>query len=635
MINKNKFIVTYLMLLLATVTFAKQVRAQSDDLKMTLQAVQFKLNRLAANQLTDEAIFAVDQPGLVLIETITSRQDIQISVVTPSGRIITPANAAMFGGEFFLTNAAAGNSPSIFPSLTGNFHYIYSIPSQESGNYTVRFQAPAGLAQEVPLITEITWDSPVVAKLFATENLVVVGNPVVLSAAVFNGTQPVTGATVEVVIKDAAGGKTTINLLDNGSQADDAAGDGLYSGEFTPSAPGRYSIVAGITGSIAGGASFVRHSLTEITAIAAGSKLNGTAAEQSRDDNFDGLIDRVSFSVGTQTTIAGSYQAFVHLKTANAKEIVGSGTANLVAGSGQINVDINAETFREVGENGPYTIEKIVLDVLDPNFGSQTIDRNFDFGLTQAYTIGQFQRKPLILTGQISEQGVDDNGNGQFDRLVVSVQVDVLTPGFYRWNMKLSDQNSNRIDFANGQGFLTAGLNQIPVTFNGSTIGLTGQHGPFLVNDLLLFGPKSLVAAEAGRTRPYRSANFENGVPDDTTPPDLQVTLSPDSLWPPNHSMRPVTATITVTDDFDPNPQVILLSIESNEPDSGTGGGDQPNDIQEAAAGTDDRSFSLRAERLGSGNGRIYTVKYQARDAAGNTIVVTKQVVVPHDQGNN
>ncbi|HYY99628.1 MAG TPA: hypothetical protein VE642_13595, partial [Pyrinomonadaceae bacterium] len=74
-------------------------------------------------------------------------------------------------------------------------------------------------------------------------------------------------------------------------------------------------------------------------------------------------------------------------------------------------------------------------------------------------------------------------------------------------------------------------------------------------------------------------------------------------------------------------------SITSSEPDDGLGDGDAPNDIQGAAFGADDREFLLRAERSGKGSGRVYTVTYRARDAAGNTTTVSTQVSVPHDRG--
>lgn len=114
----------------------------------------------------------------------------------------------------------------------------------------------------------------------------------------------------------------------------------------------------------------------------------------------------------------------------------------------------------------------------------------------------------------------------------------------------------------------------------------------------------------------------------DTTPPSLSVSLSPNVLWPPNHKLVPITANISAGDTCDANPRVALVSIIANEPlDS--------NDIQGAMFGTDDRTFSLVATRLGSGTGRVYTVTYTATDASGNSATANAQVVVPHDQGNH
>lgn len=112
----------------------------------------------------------------------------------------------------------------------------------------------------------------------------------------------------------------------------------------------------------------------------------------------------------------------------------------------------------------------------------------------------------------------------------------------------------------------------------------------------------------------------------DTTPPALTVALSPSKLWPPNGKMMPVTATITVKDDYDPNPVVKLLSITCNEPMD-------KDDIQGAQPYTDVRQFKLKAGREGkSKTGRTYTVSYFANDASGNQTVASATVTVPHDE---
>ena len=116
----------------------------------------------------------------------------------------------------------------------------------------------------------------------------------------------------------------------------------------------------------------------------------------------------------------------------------------------------------------------------------------------------------------------------------------------------------------------------------------------------------------------------------DTTPPQLRFSLTPNTLWPPNHKLVTVTADLHVADNCDPAPAVRLTSVASNELDNGLGDGDTADDIQGAVPGTDDRSFRLRAERSGEGSGRTYTVIYEATDASSNRTRASQVVRVPH-----
>lgn len=113
----------------------------------------------------------------------------------------------------------------------------------------------------------------------------------------------------------------------------------------------------------------------------------------------------------------------------------------------------------------------------------------------------------------------------------------------------------------------------------------------------------------------------------DSVPPMLSVTLSTDNLWPPNRRMVEIAASIVVSDNNDPSPKVKLVSITCNDCD------DPAADIRAADIGTDDRTFLLKADRIGKRkDGRIYTVTYSATDAAGNVATSQATVTVPHDQ---
>jgi hypothetical protein len=114
----------------------------------------------------------------------------------------------------------------------------------------------------------------------------------------------------------------------------------------------------------------------------------------------------------------------------------------------------------------------------------------------------------------------------------------------------------------------------------------------------------------------------------DTTPPEITVSVTPDSLWPPNHKCVIVEANVTVQDAVDPSPTVTFISVTSNEPDNGKGDGNTVNDI----VIIDDYTFKFVAERSGMGDGRVYTITYQATDASGNSAQATATVTVDHNQ---
>lgn len=108
----------------------------------------------------------------------------------------------------------------------------------------------------------------------------------------------------------------------------------------------------------------------------------------------------------------------------------------------------------------------------------------------------------------------------------------------------------------------------------------------------------------------------------DTTPPAItSVTVTPEILWPPNNKMVAVSVSAAVTDAADPAPIVRIYDITCDET---IGASD--------AVITGPLTASLRADRSGQGDGRVYTLHIEAIDASGNRSTATVRVFVPHDQ---
>ena len=132
----------------------------------------------------------------------------------------------------------------------------------------------------------------------------------------------------------------------------------------------------------------------------------------------------------------------------------------------------------------------------------------------------------------------------------------------------------------------------------------------------------------------YRSSDHDPvivglDVCEEIAPSFDEVSVSLNVLWPANHKYVDVTATVALSDNFDPTPTISLVSVTSNEPDNGEDDGNTVQDIVIVG----DFQFMLRAERSGTGTGRFYDITYLGTDACGNSVTATTTVTVPLSQG--
>jgi uncharacterized delta-60 repeat protein len=98
------------------------------------------------------------------------------------------------------------------------------------------------------------------------------------------------------------------------------------------------------------------------------------------------------------------------------------------------------------------------------------------------------------------------------------------------------------------------------------------------------------------------------------------------SIWPVNKKM--VQVAVVSASDGGAGLASFNVTGTSNEPSN-----PKDPDIVITGTGLLPRTVQLRADRLGSGSGRVYTLLATATDLAGNTASATAQCRVPHDQG--
>ncbi len=156
---------------------------------------------------------------------------------------------------------------------------------------------------------------------------------------------------------------------------------------------------------------------------------------------------------------------------------------------------------------------------------------------------------------------------------------------------------------------------------------LVADPGPFALgrNEVVISEPFDAIGVGTPSQRELCRSTL-NVV--DTIPPRLRPWRG--ELWPPNHSFYTIAAATCAgaTDDCDSALSVHFTSATSDEPEDAKGDGShQPDILFEGPA-----TVSLRAERQGSGNGRVYTLGFRAIDRSGNAAEGTCEVVVPHDR---
>ena len=141
--------------------------------------------------------------------------------------------------------------------------------------------------------------------------------------------------------------------------------------------------------------------------------------------------------------------------------------------------------------------------------------------------------------------------------------------------------------------------------------------GSVLVSDLQNSPAQLAVKITAADACGAMSDNHADAEIVDDIPPEIDVTVDSTQLWPPNHKLVPIQANVIATDNC-PGVSYVLTSVASNEPENGIADGNTAPDITDVDVGTTDLEFSLRSERAGNGNGRVYTVTYTAQDGSNN-----------------
>ncbi len=513
-----------------------------------------------------------------------------------------------FGGEFgHLDHALASYHLMAQVTDAATWHvnsdepvyYDYNVENKNAAQQAVNATGAYRYSDHDPVVVTLDLHpdfAPPVFTLQPSGQTVILGSPVTFVAAASGYPVP------------------TYQWQRNGVNLPGATGASLTINPTTMADAGTYTVIATNSQGIATSNSavlIVKDVTPPVLSLPASQTLEATGPggapatfSGSALDNVDGSVP-VIFSPASGTTfVLGTTTVTATATDAAGNVATGSFTVTVADTTAPVLTLPASQTLEATGPAGAGAT--FIASALDTVSGSRPVSYSQAPGST--FPLG---------TTTVTVSATDAAGNvatGSFTITVQDTTAPVLTlPA--NLTLEATSAAGAMATFSASASDLVSG--GVPVTLSpvsGSTFAL----GTTTVN--------ASATDAAGNTA---TGTFTIKVQDTTAPVFTSLTTSSTSLWPANHKMVAVTLTATATDAASAPVTFKILSAVSNEPDNGLGDGDTVGDI----VLTGPMTLNLRAERSGSGTGRIYTITVEARDAAGNTSTKTVTVSVPKSQG--
>jgi hypothetical protein len=449
----------------------------------------------------------VDASDAVLFYVVVDGDLLRLELVSPSGRRIDAATP--------LTDPAVVHAPLLDEgplSVTG-----YRVQVPEPGTWTMEVTGTGVPAPDVgyavTALVELPPGSGVVLTAAVDPDQGAIGDPVTITATITADGLPVTGAAVRAEVFHPDGDTTTeVVLVDDGTGGDAVAGDGVYSGVFAATTLiGDYDVVVSVEGPAS---TFTREQQLDFAVVSSASTFSGSFSDRGVDTDGDGRFDQLVIDVGLEVDVEAAYRVFGTLSD-------GAGTAiqqlrveqQLAPGPQTVSLAFDGAALFALGHDGPFLLEDLVLEDVATETGL-AVGPTYT---TAAYAHTDFQRPPLLLTGNTSDHGAHTVHMERlpFEELVVEVEVDTMVAVEAEAAAKLYAEDGTFVAVANTASSLEPGLVMVEFRFRAGQIFQAGKPGPYTVQLFGIWGTSAdgtAVSLQApgvvAVTQPYRLEDF-------------------------------------------------------------------------------------------------------------------------------
>jgi hypothetical protein len=385
----------------------------------------------------------------------------------------------------------APNDPSITfldgtllsPPLPGGIFLTPTIPSPRDGQWKLRLEFPQANEKTVILVTLFT-ETRYQAGIVLDRNEYRVGQTVSLGMIVLDNNQPIQGLSPTLTIIPPTGAATSFTGRDNGdpTNLDGLANDGIYSGSYTFSKLGTYTISGQVTIPTSSGV-VERTATSTVTVTEAVATLTGVQGTIVR--GAGNCVTRLDVTANAEVTQPATYVASATLLGSNNKSLEKSASLDVsTTGLAVFNLSFTSAEIRSaIGVSGPYTVSPLdLLSFLDEGVFLEV--RQLNATSFPAIRLSEFCTDPIEIAQNLTV--VPTLRDGYIGSLQFSFPVTVASNGTYQISLKVTGSAGQDVNQFGFNKFLSAGLNTVSVTTTSDRFQTI--DGPYSVESVLILG---------------------------------------------------------------------------------------------------------------------------------------------------
>lgn len=240
-----------------------------------------------------------------------------------------------------------------------------------------------------------------------------------------------------------------------------------------------------------------------------GAALLPPCLEYTQDTDLDGLIDFLVFDVNFEVYEAGDYTVSLRLNDSESVHIYGCSFQQYRdVGTYVVSCPIEGVRIWDHGVDGPY-FAQVLLHTTTP---WAQIDEFLQ--VTEPYLYTEFEPSPIEFVGPLEVSGLDVDGNGRYEFLVIDFEVEVGEADDYEIFYSVISYNPPTVVYIADTGFdmfLDVGVKPLSISVRGSLVDASGVNGPYRVY-VILNSPDYPYLDEAFLlTEVYAHDDFEAG----------------------------------------------------------------------------------------------------------------------------